>query len=171
MSGHEHLWAGWRQSYVEGLAVGGSGGDSGDLSLFESIEQSGAPDDESFIVARGDTCFVLMNAYPYSSGHMLVLPRRAVASLGDLTVEEHDELWATVRTAVTALEEGLSPQGVNVGLNLGRAAGAGIEGHLHVHVLPRWTGDTNFTTTAAGTRVLPEALGETWRRLRDVWPS
>ena len=174
MSGLEHLWAGWRQSYVEGLAdadatgpVSGEGG----LSLFESIEQADIPDDESFIVHRGATCFVLMNAYPYSSGHMLVLPKRSAATLGDLTEEEYGELWTTVRTAVTALEEGLSPEGVNVGLNLGRAAGAGIEGHVHVHVLPRWSGDTNFTTTTAETRVLPEAIGETWRRLRRVWPD
>ncbi len=102
---------------------------------------------------------------------MLVLPKRSAATLGDLTEEEYGELWTTVRTAVTALEEGLSPEGVNVGLNLGRAAGAGIEGHVHVHVLPRWSGDTNFTTTTAETRVLPEAIGETWRRLRRVWPD
>ena len=174
MSGLEHLWAGWRLAYVEGLSdadARGSGSGQGGLSLFESIEQADVPDDESFIVHRGSTCFVLMNAYPYSSGHMLVLPRRAVATLEDLTEEEYGELWAAVRTAVAALNEALSPQGVNVGLNLGRAAGAGIEGHVHVHVVPRWSGDTNFTTTTAGIRVLPEALGETWRRLRSVWPD
>ncbi|HJO99777.1 MAG: HIT domain-containing protein [Acidimicrobiales bacterium] len=174
MSGLENLWAGWRLSYVEGLSdadATGSVSGQGGLSLFESIEQAEAPDDESFIVHRGPTCFVLMNAYPYSSGHMLVLPRRAAATLEDLTQEEYGELWATVRTAVAALKAALSPQGVNVGLNLGRAAGAGIEGHVHVHVVPRWSGDTNFTTTTAGIRVLPEALGETWRRLRSVWPG
>ena len=138
-------------------------------SLFEAIEQAGVPDDESFIVHRGDTCCVIMNAYPYTSGHMLVLPRRAAPDLQSLTAEEHEELWLTVRSAVAALHAALSPDGVNVGLNLGRAAGAGIEGHLHVHVLPRWAGDTNFTTTTAGTRVLPEALGETWRRITEAW--
>ncbi|MDP7551355.1 MAG: HIT domain-containing protein [Acidimicrobiales bacterium] len=174
MSGLENLWAGWRLSYVEGLSdadARGSVPGQGGLSLFESIEQADVPDDESFIVHRGSTCFVLMNVYPYSSGHMLVLPKRAVATLEDLTEEEYGELWAAVRTAVAALKEALSPQGVNVGLNLGRAAGAGIEGHVHVHVVPRWSGDTNFTTTTAGIRVLPEALGETWRRLRSVWPG
>ena len=108
---------------------------------------------------------------PCTSGHMLVLPRRAVATLDALTTDEHLELWSTVRDAVAAIGEAYSPDGMNIGLNLGRAAGAGIDGHLHVHVLPRWSGDTNFTTTTAGTRVLPEALDETWRRLRGAWPD
>ena len=173
MSSLEHLWAGWRLSYVEGL-----GADDGPplselegRSLFEAIEQGGLPDEESFVVHRGPTCFAVLNAFPYTSGHMLVLPRRAVATLDALTTDEHLELWSTVRDAVAAIGEAYSPDGMNIGLNLGRAAGAGIDGHLHVHVLPRWSGDTNFTTTTAGTRVLPEALDETWRRLSGAWPD
>ena len=123
------------------------------------------------MVHRGPTCFAVLNAFPYTSGHMLVLPRRAVATLDALTTDEHLELWSTVRDAVAAIGEAYSPDGMNIGLNLGRAAGAGIDGHLHVHVLPRWSGDTNFTTTTAGTRVLPEALDETWRRLSGAWPD
>ena len=112
----------------------------------------------------------MLNVFPYTSGHLMVLPRRAVAELSGLTDEEYLELWATVRDAVAAVETALDPGGVNVGVNLGRAAGAGIPGHLHVHVVPRWSGDTNFTTTVANVRVLPEALEESWRRLREAWP-
>ena len=112
----------------------------------------------------------LLNAYPYTSGHLLVVPRRAVAALAELTEDEHAALWSTVRDAVAAVEAAYSPGGVNVGLNQGAAAGAGVPGHLHVHVLPRWSGDTNFMTATADTRVLPEALGETWRRLVEAWP-
>jgi len=129
------------------------------------------PDEESYVIHRGPTCFAVLNAYPYSSGHLMVLPRRPAAGLGDLTAAEYDELWATVRDAVAAVEAAFQPGGVNVGLNLGRAAGAGIPGHLHVHVVPRWSGDTNFTTTVANVRVLPEALVDSWARVRDAWPT
>ena len=149
---------------------GVEGGVPDGLTLFEAIEQSSLDDSETFIVHRGETCFVLLNAYPYTSGHMMVLPRRVVATLDGLEAAEHEELWATVRDAVAAVESAFSPGGVNLGLNLGPAAGAGVPGHLHVHVVPRWFGDTNFTTTTADLRVLPEALGDSWRRLREAWP-
>ena len=152
---------------LDGVESGVSDGST----LFEAIEQSGLDDSETFIVHRGETCFVLLNAYPYTSGHMMVLPRRAVATLAGLGAAEHEELWATVRAAVAAVESAFSPGGVNVGLNLGPAAGAGVPGHLHVHVVPRWSGDTNFITTTADLRVLPEALGDSWRRLREAWPA
>jgi len=144
--------------------------DVGEQTLFEAIEASGLPDEETFVVHRGAKCLALLNAYPYTSGHLLVVPRRAVAALAELTEDEHAALWSTVRDAVAAVEAAYLPGGVNVGLNQGAAAGAGVPGHLHVHVLPRWSGDTNFMTTTAGTRVLPEALGETWRRLVEAWP-
>ena len=144
--------------------------DVGEQTLFEAIEASGLPDEETFVVHRGAKCLALLNAYPYTSGHLLVVPRRAVAALAELTEDEPAALWSTVRDAVAAVEAAYLPGGVNVGLNQGAAAGAGVPGHLHVHVLPRWSGDTNFMTTTAGTRVLPEALGETWRRLVEAWP-
>jgi ATP adenylyltransferase len=146
--------------------------DPGDASrtLFESIEQSGLPDEETFVVWRGDRVFVLLNAFPYTSGHVMVLPRRAVAELEELTPDEHTELWDTVRDAVVAVKTAYRPQGVNVGINLGAAAGAGVPDHLHVHVLPRWRGDTNFTTAIAEARVLPEPLSDTWRKLVKAWP-
>jgi ATP adenylyltransferase len=99
------------------------------------------------------------------------MPYREVASLEDLTKEEAAELWATVTDSVVAVKAAYRPEGVNVGLNLGVAAGAGVAGHLHVHVLPRWNADTNFMTTVAEARVMPEDLGTTWRKLRDAWPS
>ena len=140
-------------------------------TLFEVLADGDHDDETSLVLHRGPTCFAVMNAYPYTSGHLMVLPRRAVGELSDLTEDEHLELWATVRDAVAAVNEAFEPGGVNVGVNLGRAAGAGIPGHLHVHVVPRWSGDTNFTTTVANVRVLPEALDQSWRRLREVWPA
>ena len=145
--------------------------DAGEQTLFAAIEASGLPDEETFVVHRGPKCLALLNAYPYTSGHLLVVPRRAVAALAELTEDEHAALWSMVRDAVAAVEAAYSPDGVNVGLNQGAAAGAGVPSHLHVHVLPRWSGDTNFMTTTADTRVLPEALGETWRRLVEAWPG
>ena len=129
------------------------------------------PDDETYVVHRGPTCFAVMNVYPYSNGHLMVLPRRAVAELGDLAMDEHEELWSMVRDAAIAVQTALKPGGVNLGLNIGRAAGAGIPDHLHVHVVPRWLGDTNFTTTVANIRVLPETLTDSWARIREAWPT
>ena len=114
---------------------------------------------------------MVMNAYPYTNGHVMVLPQRAAADLTDLTDGERAELWALVTDAVAAVRAAFRADGVNVGLNLGAAAGAGVPDHLHVHVLPRWGGDTNFMTAVADTRVLPESLSSSWQRLRDAWPT
>ena len=166
----DRLWAGWRIPYV------GSDGDGGDIprdpskSLFESIEQCGLPDDKTYVLWRGERCFALLNAYPYTSGHLMVLPKRAVAELEMLDADEHAELWAAVRDAVVALKTAYRPEGINVGINLGAAAGAGVPGHLHVHVLPRWSADTNFVTAVAEARVLPESLSSTWEKLSAAWP-
>lgn len=165
----EHLWAGWRIPYIESGDGGGVDVPDG-MTLFEAILHSDLPDEETFIVWRGEYCFALLNAFPYTSGHVMVLPRRAVPALGDLSPEEHRELWDTVRDAVAAVTAAYSPQGINVGANLGPGAGAGIADHLHVHVLPRWHGDTNFMTAVANVRVLPEALIDSWRRIADAWP-
>jgi ATP adenylyltransferase len=163
----ERLWAGWRSSYV---AAAGNGALAGEGSIFRRILDTGLPDEETHVVWRGETCFAILNAFPYTSGHMLVMPYREVGELEDLTPAEATELWSAVRDAVVALKAAYRPQGVNVGLNLGEAAGAGIPSHLHVHVLPRWNADSNFMTAVAEARVLPEALGDTWRKLRDAWP-
>jgi len=122
-------------------------------------------------VWRGERVFAILNRFPYGTGHLLLMPYREVADLEALEPGEHDELWAAVRSAVVALRAAYRPDGVNVGLNLGEAAGAGVPGHLHVHVLPRWSADSNFMTSVAEARVLPEPLSATWRKLVDAWPA
>lgn len=167
----DRLWAGWRIPYIEQGDDQRTASRSPGLSLFESIEQSGLGDDETYVVWRGTACFAMLNAFPYTSGHLMVLPKQAIAELEDLGPAEHDELWAAVRDAVVAVKAAFRCEGVNVGVNLGAAAGAGVPGHLHVHVLPRWRGDTNFMTTVAEARVLPEPLSDSWRKLREAWPA
>ena len=163
----ERLWAGWRTDYVGGREPV----PAGEGSLFERIFSSGLPDEQTFMLWRGERSAALLNAYPYTTGHVLVLPLRAVEQLDELTDDEANELWLGVRLAVKAVRAAYQPDGVNVGANLGKAAGAGIPEHLHVHVVPRWFGDTNFTTSIAETRVLPESLATTWTKLGHSWPN
>ncbi|HMG40719.1 MAG TPA: HIT domain-containing protein [Acidimicrobiales bacterium] len=163
----DRMWAGWRTAYV---AAAGNGEIAGTGSVFRRILDAGLPDEEAYIVWRGREVFAILNAYPYTSGHLLVMPYREVAELEDLTESEAAELWAGVRAGVRAVKTAYGAQGVNVGINLGEAAGAGVPSHLHVHVLPRWMADSNFMTSIAETRVLPEALPATWRKVREAWP-
>ncbi|MDH3752260.1 MAG: HIT domain-containing protein [Acidimicrobiia bacterium] len=165
----ERLWATWRSDYVASIAQAPP--PTGDQSLFEGILASGLSDEESGIVWRGRHAFSLLNLYPYTSGHVLVLPYRAVPDLGGLTDEEAADLWLGIRSAEVAITSAYSPDGVNIGMNIGRAAGAGVPDHLHAHVLPRWAGDTNFTTAIAEVRLLPESLDITYRRLTEAWPD
>jgi len=134
------------------------------------VTAPGNDDAVANVVWRGRSCVAVLNAYPYTSGHLMVLPSRHVGELGHLEADESSELWAAVRNAVVALGAAYRPGGVNIGANLGRAAGAGVPGHLHMHALPRWDGDTNFMTTVAEARVLPEPLSDTWAKLRAAWP-
>ena len=167
----DHLWAGWRHSYITPVSAPGDTSLEPDEtgSLFERILR--LDDDEAFVVERGATCSVLLNAYPYCSGHMLVVPNRAVAELESLSAVERYELADLTTAAVVALRRAYRCEGVNVGTNLGEAAGAGVPTHLHTHVLPRWSGDTNFMTSVALTRVLPEPLDVSCTRLREAWPT
>jgi len=164
----DRLWAGWRSSYINATAWVTPDDDS---CVFCSIFASDLPADETYILWRSPLAVAILNAYPYGSGHLLVMPTRHLAELGDLTAEERTAVWDTVHDAVTAVTSAYRPGGVNVGANLGRAAGAGIPGHLHVHVLPRWEGDTNFITTVAETRVLPEPLDVSHEKLTAAWPG
>ena len=166
----DRIWAGWRSAYVSS----GSGDvqvPDGDGTIFERILGSGWPDEETYVLARGEHVAALLNAYPYGTGHLMVLPQRAVPDLLDLSPDAHAELWEMVRTAVGAIRTAYNPDGVNVGTNLGRAGGASIPEHLHIHCLPRWAGDTTFLSTIAETRMLPEPLDMTWQKLRDAWGS
>ncbi|CAN5202638.1 HIT domain-containing protein [soil metagenome] len=168
----ERLWAGWRAPYLTGAATAvGDGEPKGAGSVFTRILASGLPDDETHVVWRGERCFAILNLYPYTSGHVLVMPYREVADLENLDDGEAAELWKAVTAAVQAVKAAYQPHGVNVGFNLGEAAGAGVPDHLHAHVLPRWNADSNFMTAVAEVRVLPEALPETWARLRAAWPA
>lgn len=173
MSSLDRLWAGWRTSYIAaaGQDAGLNGPDGEGRSLFERILASGLPDDETYILWRGEHCFAILNAYPYGSGHLMVLPQRAVPQLDELDAAESAELWLGVNLAVRAVRAAYHPDGVNVGANLGSAAGAGVPDHLHMHVLPRWSADSNFITAIAETRVLPEPLDETWRKLTEAWST
>jgi ATP adenylyltransferase len=163
----DRLWAGWRSEYIEGVTDGADPR----TSVFKRILESGRPDDETYIVRRGEHVFVILNLFPYISGHLLVMPYREVSELEDLTPEEHAELWSTVTDAVRAIKRAYRADGLNVGLNLGTAGGAGVPDHLHVHVMPRWNADSNFMTSVAEARVLPEALSVTWQKLRGAWPQ
>ena len=171
----DQLWATWRSNYVQGVTdsrtvVPDGEADDG-RSLFERILQADGTDDEKQIVLRGTRCFVLLNRFPYTSGHLMVLPDRAVPGLEDLDAEEFAELWALVRDAVVAQKAGLGCEAVNVGVNLGAAAGGSQADHLHVHCVPRWTGDANFMSVAGETRVLPVSLDEARERIRAAWPA
>ncbi len=152
----ERLWSPWRLAYV-------SGGESKGCVFCDAQADEQA---EPLVLFSGATCFVILNLYPYNNGHLMVVPRRHVATLGEASSDELTELIRLTRAAEIALTEAYRPQGLNVGMNLGRAAGAGVADHMHVHVVPRWAGDTNFMSTIGETRVLPEELDETLRRIQ-----
>ena len=124
---------------------------------------------DDLVLIRGRLSYVILNLYPYNNGHLMVVPNRHVGSLAAATADELSELMRFTRDAEIALTEAYRPQGINVGMNLGRAAGAGVVDHIHVHLVPRWTGDTNFLSVVGETRVLPEELGETAKRLRPIF--
>jgi ATP adenylyltransferase len=137
-----------------------------DDSLFTRIAQS-SDDAAHHVIARRKTCYALLNTYPYNGGHLMVVPYRQVAELTDLTAEESAELMVLTQECVAALKQSMKPDGFNVGMNIGKCAGAGIAEHLHVHVVPRWSGDTNFMPVLGQTSVLPQALVEIAAQLRD----
>lgn len=156
----ERLWAGWRSAYIEGVVAG----ERPEGCLFCGLQ---ALDDESaLILERTPLVYTVMNAYPYTSGHVMVIPVRHEASFTGLTDEEAAALTVAARRVARAVEAEYLPEGLNVGINVGRAGGAGVPEHLHVHVVPRWHGDTNFMTSVAETRVLPESVADSYRRLR-----
>ena len=133
--------------------------------LFANIAQS-SDDEANFVVVRDRTCFALLNRYPYNGGHLMVVPYKEVPDLNGLTDEELADLWKLTRRCINALKSVMKPDGFNVGINLGKVAGAGIAEHLHIHIVPRWTGDTNFMPVIADTGVLPDALKEIAAKLR-----
>ncbi len=156
----ESLHAPWRISYI--LAPKGLPTES---SLFTQIAQAN-DDVANHVIARDKTCFALLNAYPYNGGHLMVVPYKEAPDLNDLTEQELADLMKLTRRCLHALTKAMQPHGFNIGINLGQVAGAGITGHLHIHVVPRWNGDTNFMPVLGSTTVLPEALSDVAARLR-----
>jgi len=158
----QHLFSPWRKPYIQRDKT------VNDACVFCQALQA---DDsaENLILHRGQGAFVILNRYPYTSGHLMVLPFAHVARLDALTPEVRAELMELQTQAIARLEAVYNPQGFNLGANLGDAAGAGIAEHLHLHVVPRWAGDTNFIATVGQARVLPETLEETWERLQAAW--
>jgi len=157
----ERLWAPWRMEFIRGGKPEGC--------VFCDLLKEGKPDREGLVLHVTPLCAVIMNRYPYGHGHLLVMPRRHVARLGELSREENCELAELMRKSVDVLSEAMEPQGFNLGVNLGKAAGAGIEDHLHWHVLPRWIGDVNFLTLVGEVRSIPEHLLVTYDQLRPFF--
>lgn len=153
----DRLWSPWRYRYV-------SKASPQDACIF-CAKASEARDEENYILLRAEFNYLLLNLYPYTTGHLMVAPYAHIANLDELPRETAVEMMGLTQRAVRALRAVYRPQGLNVGMNLGECAGAGIAGHAHMHVLPRWTGDANFMTTVGETRVMPEDLPDTWRRL------
>ena len=161
------LWSPWRGRHVA-RAAEAARTEPGGPPVFAEIAAAPERDAEHFVVWRGVHVFAVLNRYPYTNGHLLLLPTREVADLEALTDAERLELADATTSAVRWLRAALAPDGFNVGMNLGAAAGAGIPRHLHVHVVPRWHGDTNFMPVTAGAKVIPEDLATTWAALRRV---
>jgi len=157
----KQLWAPWRLEYIK------SADEDTSCVFCAAVE---GHDQERLVVRRGTRAIVLLNKFPYASGHLMVAPVRHVGEFGQLEDEEVLELHRLASAGMGALAETYAPQGYNVGWNLGRIAGAGVLDHVHLHVVPRWAGDTNFMPVLADTKVLPEHLDETRRRLADNWP-
>jgi ATP adenylyltransferase len=157
----EHLWAPWRNNYV-------SSDKKTSDDLFYQIGQS-ANDDENFVVHRGKSCYVVLNRFPYNAGHSLVIPYRPVGEIEQLANDETIDLWQTVNLTVSALKKAFSPQGFNIGINIGSCAGAGLPNHLHVHVVPRWCNDVNFMSATADTRVHPNDLTKVYTELKQAF--
>jgi ATP adenylyltransferase len=158
----KQLWAPWRLEYIKSADE-----DSGCV-FCRAVE---GEDEERLVVRRGSRAIALLNKYPYSSGHLMVAPTRHVGEYGDLDEVEVLELHRLSSAGMGALADIYAPQGYNVGWNLGRIAGAGVVDHVHLHVVPRWAGDTNFMPVLADTKVLPEHLQETRRKLAESWPG
>jgi ATP adenylyltransferase len=159
----DRLWSPWRLAYVTGAATPSPSG----CIFCDAATQEIAPD--SLLLVRSPLAYVILNLYPYNNGHLMVVPIRHIGSLSAATADELEELMRLTRDAEVALQEAYQPQGLNVGINVGRAAGAGVLDHVHIHVVPRWVGDTNFMAAVAETRVLPESLNQTAARLRPIF--
>ncbi len=161
------MWSPWRSQYIASFKKPPRVG-KGKKSIFAAAEQ-GRNDRKHLIVWRGASCFVIMNRYPYNSGHLMIVPYRQTSSMAELTGDELKEIMETVQLTTTVLDEVMRPQGYNFGANIGRASGAGVDDHIHFHIVPRWNGDTNFMPVLGDTKVISEDMRVTFDRLRNVF--
>ena len=159
----QRIWAPWRLEYVKDASK-----DNSDACVFCAALEAG-DDEANLIVHRGEHCFVILNKFPYTNGHLMVAPYDHVSTLQELSAETIAELMALAQRGMDALETGYSPHGYNVGFNQGRVAGAGVEHHIHMHVVPRWGGDTNFMPVIADTKVMPQTLEESYEALKGAF--
>lgn len=160
----DRLWTPWRYDYIK---TGSSRSESQpDTCVFCSLRDDTSDDESKFILHRAKHNFIVLNIYPYTSGHLLIVPHLHTSELAAAPKEMTDELMDLTKRAQTVLKETYQPHGFNIGINLGAAAGAGVAGHIHLHIMPRWAGDANFMTTIAETRTIPEELATTYRKLR-----
>lgn len=153
------LWSPWRYDYISGAAKSAG-------CVFCEILKSPASDEEKFILKRARFNFVILNIYPYTSGHLMIVPYDHMATLDDADKATTDEMMELTKSAQTAISEVYAPDGINLGMNLGKAAGAGVDSHFHMHILPRWVGDVNFMTAVGQTRTIPETLHTTFDKLK-----
>ena len=162
----DRLWAPWRLRYIRGEKAGGKEANECIFCAKPALD-----DESALIVRRGDRCFVMLNAFPYTSGHVMVAPYEHTADLAALDEATALELTTLTQESIRAIRLSYSPEGFNVGANLGTVAGAGVADHLHFHVVPRWEGDTNFMSVIGDVRVLPEGLEDTQRRLKEAFAT
>ena len=160
---YDVLWAPWRMTYIASIASGGQR-----QSCFLCDAAKGGDDRSSLVVYRGRLAFVILNRYPYNTGHLMIAPYRHVPSLEDLTDDEMLEISRLIKASMEALREVYRPEGFNVGVNIGDVAGAGVPGHVHVHVVPRWKGDSNYMIVIGGSKVVSQALEETYDLLKPA---
>ncbi len=156
------IWSPWRYEYIKELSKERE-------CLFCKLPRMS--DDEAFIVYRGEYSYIVLNTYPYNSGHVMIAPYRHIGLIEELNDREIDEMMKFVKKIVVVMKKAFNPDGFNIGINIGKAAGAGVEDHIHIHVVPRWTGDSNFLPVASSYKSLPIALTETYKLLKKVWNS
>ena len=164
----DHLWTPWRYTYINKNEPEGAKDEAGQECIFCQIAASDE-DEKNLVVFRGRLNFILLNLYPYTNGHLMVAPYKHVAILGDAGDDVLTEMMLLTGAAERHLRAIYKPEGLNLGMNIGKCAGAGVAGHIHMHVLPRWTGDANFMSTVGETRVMPEELPETYRKVRAAF--
>lgn len=161
----DHLWTPWRMTYLQGNAPKSDG------CLFCNVAATPEADATTFVLHRGQHAYIILNLYPYNNGHLMIVPFAHAESIEQLPAEALAEIMTLSQRSLAVLRKAYNPHAFNIGINIGSAAGAGVPGHVHMHIVPRWSGDTNFMSALSNTRVIPEMVSETYERLHSLWPS